>query len=95
MYSRSKFALETINGTLTAVGGWEVRNICHLCVQGSTHAMMQASSCARMYRPSFRENKPNMLVFNNGKRAFGLVFAKTGSINLGTEIIQSSGNNFL
>jgi hypothetical protein len=37
-------------------------------------------SCARIFRPSFRENKPKSLVFR--KRA--LVFAKTGSINSGT-----------
>ncbi len=34
---------------------------------------------ARMYRPSFRENKPKALVFNDWKRAFLLIFAKTGS----------------
>ncbi len=42
-------------------------------------------SCARIYRPSFRENKSKMLVFTHWKRAFWVVvFAKTGSINLGT-----------
>ncbi len=38
------------------------------------------------YRPSFRENQPKRLVFSHRKRAFGIVFAKTGSINSGTGV---------
>ncbi len=34
---------------------------------------------ARIYRPSFRENKPKTLVIESAH--FGLVFAKTGSVN--------------
>jgi hypothetical protein len=41
--------------------------------------------CALIYRPSFRENKPKALVFNDG---FGLVFAKTGSIYPGSGSIH-------
>ncbi len=39
----------------------------------------------RIYRPSFRENKPKTLVFNDWKRAFSACFLKTGSINSGTD----------
>ncbi len=46
-------------------------------------ATSQAS--ARIYRPSFRENKPKTRWFSITKdERFGLVFTKTGSINSGT-----------
>ncbi len=41
-------------------------------------------SSALIYRPSFRENKPKTLDFNDCKRAFWVCFTKTGSINSGT-----------
>ncbi len=41
-------------------------------------------SSARIYKPSFRENKPKTLIFSHAKRPFWACFAKTGSINLGT-----------
>ncbi len=43
-------------------------------------------SSARIYRPSFHENKPKTLISLNRKRGFWLVFAKTGSIISGTEL---------
>jgi hypothetical protein len=44
-----------------------------------------AVSIARVYRPSFRENKPKTLVFGHfGCFCVLIVFAKTGSINSGT-----------
>ena len=39
---------------------------------------------ARIYRPSFRENKPNTLVFSHRKRAYWACFLKTRSLNLAT-----------
>jgi hypothetical protein len=45
-------------------------------------------SCARIYRPSFHENKPKTLVSVIQNAHFGLVFTKTGSINLGTELLK-------
>ncbi len=39
---------------------------------------------ARIYRPSFRKNKPNTLVFSHSKRANWACFAKTRSLNLDT-----------
>jgi hypothetical protein len=46
------------------------------------------ASCARIYRPSFHENKPKRSFSLNRKRAFWLVFAKTGSIISGTVLSQ-------
>ncbi len=43
---------------------------------------------ARIYRPSFHENKPKTLVFSHTNERFGLVFAKTGSIILGKAEFQ-------
>jgi hypothetical protein len=46
-------------------------------------------SSARIYRPSFRENKPKTLVFSFiQNERFGLVFVKTGSIISGTNVIR-------
>ncbi len=41
-------------------------------------------SCARIYRPSFHENKPKTLVSLIQTERFGLIFAKTGSTISGT-----------
>ncbi len=40
--------------------------------------------CDRIYSPSFLENKPKPPVSISENERFGLVFAKTGSINSGT-----------
>jgi hypothetical protein len=37
--------------------------------------------------PRFRENKPKTLVFSHGNERFGLVFATTGSIISGTDLL--------
>ncbi len=47
------------------------------------------TTSARIYRPSFRENKPETLVFNEKNERIGLVFAKTGSINSGTVLYRT------
>ncbi len=41
-------------------------------------------TCARIYRPGIRENTPKTIVSVLKNERFGLVFAKTGFINLGT-----------
>jgi hypothetical protein len=47
-----------------------------------THSLSKAAilNYARIYRPSFREKKPNMLVFNVKSEHIRLVLAKTGSV---------------
>ncbi len=70
--------------------------------------LFHCESFARIYRPSFHENKPKTLVFSHSKQAFRLVFAKTGFIISGTWLILAeretgsinlyilhSANNFL
>ncbi len=47
-----------------------------------------ADSSARIYRPSFRENKPKTLVSATQNEHIGLVFPKTRSINSGTDIFE-------
>ncbi len=55
--------------------------------------------CVRNYRPSFRENKPRNARFQSSRTSgFGLVLAKTGSMNSGTDLFflrQNDGSNWL
>ncbi len=44
-------------------------------------------NCARIYKPSFHENKPKNARFMTENERFVLVFAKTVSINSGTGVI--------
>ncbi len=55
-----------------------------IAVRGSRPPPPRSVFSALIYRPSFRENKPNTLVFSNRKRANWACFAKTRSLNLDT-----------
>ncbi len=48
--------------------------------------LFHPGSSARIYRPSFCENKPKRSFSVIENERFGLVFAKTGSINSGTGV---------
>ncbi len=58
-----------------------------VCWDGIVTVQVWAYS-ARIYRLSFRENKPRMRILMTENERFGLVFAKTASINSG--IVQNS-----
>ncbi len=62
----------------------ELRGFVMLTVQWEECSHISARIC----RASFRENKPKTLVFQwLENERFGLVFAKTGSINSATEVL--------
>jgi hypothetical protein len=50
--------------------------------------MFKEPRSARISRPSLREKKPKTLVSIIENERFGLVFPKTGYINLGTGLLQ-------
>ncbi len=47
------------------------------------HFAFLGDICARIYRPSFRENKPKTLVFSHTKRAFWACFRENWVYNFG------------
>ncbi len=49
----------------------------------SLHPPRGYKSCARIFRPSFRENKPKTLVFSHTKRAFWAGFREYWVYNFG------------
>jgi hypothetical protein len=65
-------------------------------LRGSRFQRPLESNCARIYRPSFHENKPKTLVFNDCKRAenerVGVVFAKTGPGSMNSGTVLKKGN---
>ncbi len=60
---------------------FRVYNYCFMCHCGGIHAGIEPS--ARIYRPSFRENKPKTLVFSHTKRAFWACFRENWVYNFG------------
>ncbi len=67
-----------------------------ICFKVRTHTLVETEFSARIYRPSFHENKPKTLAFDHFKiKRFGLVFAKTGSINSDTVVLDTFLTNIL
>ncbi len=53
------------------------------CLFSANVALFSRLTSARIYRPCFRENKPKMLVFSNGKRAFWASFHENWDYKIG------------
>jgi hypothetical protein len=52
-------------------------------MQLSVSGLALPCTCARIYRPSFHENKPKTLVFSHTKRAFWACFRENWVYNFG------------